>query len=161
MKEILFRGKTKSGRWVYGSLILAGTYCCILEREEDVHPTDYPYLYDSTGTIDGRATPVIPETVGRLLECPGYNSFSGSRYFEGDIIEIKPRKGDCPQIHIAICVDNNSITENGLGRWFPQDIFEATVIGNVHDNPDLDGKKYADLYKLYHCLEVGNENNNT
>lgn len=36
MREILFRGKrVGKGEFAYGSLILAGAYCCILESEED------------------------------------------------------------------------------------------------------------------------------
>ena len=32
MREILFRGKTETGKWVYGSLIQDDKgYCCILE----------------------------------------------------------------------------------------------------------------------------------
>lgn len=64
MHEILFRGKKHDGTWAYGSLIHAGTYCCILEAEENVHPMNYPYLDDDIGTFDGKATPVNPETVG-------------------------------------------------------------------------------------------------
>lgn len=33
IREILFSGKTKT-KWVYGSLILVGTYRCILESEK-------------------------------------------------------------------------------------------------------------------------------
>lgn len=157
MKQILFRGKTFHGKWVYGSLILAGDYCCILEREEDVHPMDYPYLDAELGTIDGKATPVVPETVGRLLECPTYNSYSGEQYFEGDIVELRAHHVDCPKVWVAICVDDNSISEDGLGRRWPQDTREATVIGNVHDNPELVGEKHANMYIHYHCMEVENE----
>lgn len=154
MKQILFRGKTESGRWVYGSLILSGKYCCILEEDREDIWSDV-FLDSETGVIDGYATPVIPETVGRLLECPTYDPYVGEQYFEGDIVEFRPRKGEKSQARIVILVDNNSVSKDGLGRWFPQDCFEvAKVIGNVHDNPELVGENYADLYKYYHCLEV-------
>ena len=156
MKEILFRAKTTSGKWVYGSLILAGSYCCILELEKDVHPMDYPYLDNDLGTFDGKATPVIPETIGRLIECPCYDGVwnEDRRFFEGDIINVYRSKHadidhDEPD-SIAIVVNESIITENGLGRWFPQDTIKVKVIGNVHDTPELIGKKYADLYKYYH-----------
>lgn len=156
MKEILFRGKTETGKWVYGSLILAGSYCCILESEDDVHPLDYPYLDDDLGTIDERATPVIPETVGRLIEHPCYDGVwdDERRFFEGDIIGVyRYRHADIASDEpdsMAIVVNESCITENGLGRWFPQDTITTKVLGNVHDNPELVGKKYADLYKYYH-----------
>ena len=156
MKEILFRGKCRdTGEWVYGSLILAGTYCCILELEENVHPMDYPFLDDDIGWIDGKATPVIPETVCRLIERPHYESYTDHiKIFEGDIVEVyyrhKDVMGDSRPKSIAIAVDEFTITENGKGRWFTQDIYEVKAIGNVYDNPELIGKKYADLYKYYH-----------
>ena len=153
MKEILFRGKTTNGRWVYGSLILAKSYCCILESEENICPMDYPYLDGNIGTIDGKITPVIPETVGRLIETPCYGIYCDHiRYFEGDIVEVYDRFCDigCSKPRsIAIVVDENCISENGKGRWWPQDTIQVKVIGNVYDTPELVGKKYADLYRYY------------
>ena len=84
MREILFRGKRiDNGEFAYGSLIQAGTYCCILESEEDAHPMDYLYLDDDLGTIDGKATPVIRETVGQFTGMADKNS---RKIFEGDIV---------------------------------------------------------------------------
>lgn len=158
MKNIMFRGKTESGKWVYGSLILAGSYCCILEDEENVHPMDYPYLDADLGIIDGKATPVIPETVGRLVERPCYSGSiwnDGRRFFEGDIVGVYKNFTKTDIDHdepdsIAIVVNEHCITENGLGRRFPQDTIRTKIIGNVYDNPELVGETYADLYKLYH-----------
>lgn len=140
MKQILFRGKTETGRWAYGSLILADNYCCILESD------------------DGKATPVIPETVGQFIGRACYDAFGyNQKLFEGDIIavyrskriDIEHGKPDS----IAIAVDEHCITENGLGRCFPQDTIQTKVIGNVYDNPELVGEKYAELYKRYFGFE--------
>jgi hypothetical protein len=64
MREIEFRGMTDDKRWVYGSLIKHGRYCCILENDED--DMRFPYLDAEIGTIDGYATPVI---IGIFKEC--------------------------------------------------------------------------------------------
>ena len=66
MREILFKGKRiDNGEFAYGSLIQAGTYCCILESEEDAHPMDYPYLDHHLYRIV-----VVIEAVNNTKEAP-------------------------------------------------------------------------------------------
>lgn len=134
MREILFRGKTKTGRWVYGSLILAGSYCCILEPEDDVHPMDYPYLDPDLGIIDGEATPVIRETVGQFT---GVKDKSSRKIFEGDIIK-------CSVSYSTRCYPIFKTEIRGVvyveGCFNPLYDCERNtyeVIGNIHDNPKL------------------------
>ena len=157
MKRYLFRGKTPAGKWVYGSLIAADAYCCILELEENVHPTDYPYLDSELGVIDGHATPVIPNTVGRLIERHSYERCGDAECFEGDIVEVYPRHCDIERSEptsIGIIVNEHTISSNGMGYVFPQDTCQIKVIGNVHDNPELVGKEYAELYKHYNGFDI-------
>ena len=85
MREILFRGKTSQGKWVYGSLIQADEYCCILEDESKVHPMHWPYLDPDLGIFDGRATPVDPETIGQYT---GKDDVDGKKIFDGDIVQF-------------------------------------------------------------------------
>lgn len=119
MREILFRGKTTYGKWVYGSLILADNYCCILQSVDDVHPLDYPYLDGRMGTIDGEATPVIPETVGQFT---GLLDKNGKKIFEGDIMR---NAGNV----VEFCNDGFCINgDSPLYFWTGTE-----VIGNIHD----------------------------
>ena len=137
MREILFRGKTKSGDWVYGSLIKAPGYCCILESEENVHPMDYPYLDGDLGVIDGKATPVIPETVGQWT---GLVDKNGNKIFEGDVV-------DTPRWYVDYTGGFGESYGMNAGWYLQRDNYESwmeldciedhIILGNIHDNPEL------------------------
>ena len=133
MRDYLFRGKTDNGKWVYGSLISAGKYCCILESEDKVHPMDYPYLDSGLGTIDGQATPVIPETVGQFT---GRLDKNGKQIFEGDIVRGLMDWGPAglwEEDAITISFD----TAAGGYEWQYFDMLSIEIIGNIYDNPEL------------------------
>lgn len=140
MRDYLFRGKRSyehwrnEDPWVYGSLIQAKDYCCIL-NPDDENDMDYPYLDGDLGTIDGSAIPVIPETVGQFT---GIIDKNGTRIFEGDI--IKTIEGAFPVVcrSGAVWLYDELLLSNDhldfLGSYIPNAI---EVIGNIHDNPEL------------------------
>ena len=152
MKEILFRGKTNAGKWVYGSLILAGSYCCILE------------------SIDGEATPVIPETVSQYT---GLKDKNGKKIFEGDILKTRkdamhteklkgyfgydsegyPQKipgytGESEyQYNTQVDCYAEVVSDSRSGYYLSGssmfvDAICNEVVGNIHDNPELLEVKY-------------------
>jgi hypothetical protein len=146
MREIIFRGKSDSGVWVYGSLIKVGNYCCIL-KEDDGSDYNYPYLDKLTGCIDGYATPVDPETVGQWT---GFTDTNGIKIFEGDVAcELINGHETEYTYRVRFC--------NDRGGWYPfangdgcgcceNETFPpassgvvtlCVIIGNIHDNPDL------------------------
>lgn len=138
MREILFRGKTTYGEWVYGSLILADNYCCILQSVDDVHPLDYPYLDGRMGTFDGEATPVIPETVGQFT---GLYDKNGTKIFEGDVLSI----GYTGMVRSVIFNDNAEFEFNDRdtplnvdGICLCSDHAGCEIVSNIHD-----GKTYT------------------
>lgn len=151
-REFLFRGKTPgpNGKWVYGSLITAENYCCILEKEEDVHPCDYPFLDGDMGWIDGEATPVIPETVGQYI---GMTDENGTKVFEGDILAWVRNDGSVirySEKHIyynecSFCYDEYEDFEfesayNGTpidDKNYGITVDAYTIVGNIYDNPEL------------------------
>ena len=153
MREILFRGKsTDTGAWVYG-------YYCGPFGDFDEHE-----ICDIADTTCSRVD-VDPETVGQYT---GLKDINGKQIFEGDIVrwasantyltsnyvydrkaygygsvlivtslasgftlrQIKDNAPDIPNANRKI--DNYSF-------WNHQGQLE--VIGNIHDNPELIGRK--------------------
>lgn len=130
MRDILFRGKKKTtGKWVYGNLIHVDDYCCVLEREEDIHEMDTPYLDSEIGWIDGQAAPVIPETVGQFT---GLFDRNGKMIFEGDV--IKDEYGITKSVKFYRGYYCPFVAFPDYRCW---DESRCEVIGTVHDNPEL------------------------
>lgn len=119
MREILFRGKTCSGEWIYG----------LLARKSDKW-----YISNKAGM--SLAYEVIPETIGQYT---GLTDKNGTKIFEGDIVNFKTIaytfkkcvvKYDEQYARFA-CIDFNKAGS-------PMDIsFVYEIIGNIHDNPEL------------------------
>lgn len=148
MREILFRGKAYDKKWVEGCLIAIPeyNYFCILEDEDKVHPMDYPYLDETLGTFDGKATPVNPSTICQFT---GMTDKNGKRIFENDICK-------CIEVHSWGVEEFVSKMEwIDYGWWFDtangyyplcnfdnsydwlSHVAEIEVIGNIFDNPEL------------------------
>lgn len=149
-REALFRGKSENtNEWVYGYLFVldAGT------EYEEVYilgELDRGNVDRYRGTIYGIsecAERVIPETVGRLVNDPCYTDYLDLPYFQGDIIELFSYKMKDDKKCYGIVIDEHCFTEDGLGRRFPQDTLQGSVVGNVWDNPELVGEKSAERYK--------------
>lgn len=125
MREILFRGKPtrlKRFKWVHGQLLHHSEKLSNIYSVEIDHPST-----------------VIPETVGQFT---GLTDTNGVKIFEGDIVHVH----DCLLKPSAPYHEFDGVIEHKNGsfvivgelithyRWLDYDV---TVLGNIHDNPEL------------------------
>lgn len=132
MKKILFRGKrVDNGEWLDGNLVTypSGTYKIVITT--------------SRQPIFGTLKEVIPETVGQYT---GLEDKEKNRVFTGDVV-----KNDCGDIgliclgtykvwstaHFGFYIDwhNDKHLRPDILYWFDED--RVSVIGNIHDTPEL------------------------
>ena len=146
-REILFRGKTYSDKWVYGYLLKGSI-------------DNNFYILENVG-----ATPfgIDPETVGQFT---GLTDRNGKKIFEGDIVKItyndrltrRLEKEDYESYMKEFCLVEQVVFYKGafcskveiehipLYRPLGFDIYEKSmlkeleVIGDIHDNKELLGE---------------------
>ena len=139
MREYIFRGWSKfCQKWVYGSLIHWDDYCCILHK--DVHPMDEPYLDEDIGTFDGKATPVVPESVGQYT---GMKDKNGKKIFEGDVVDCWSEgvnaQGTVQQRKDGLWIIYPAWQKHIMWGLCPDEYSYTTVevIDNAYENADL------------------------
>jgi uncharacterized phage protein (TIGR01671 family) len=127
-REILFRGRTKAGKWIQGM------------------PTfDLKYIFNENQNDSVDNYEVDPKTIGQFT---GLTHKNERKIFEGDILGV----GEIPIYKYYVVFENGSFVLNHLKikdyknnnlRWgllsraFELTQFEFEVIGNIHDNPEL------------------------
>ena len=127
MREIRFRGRDKiNSEWIYGDLM---------------HPhmqTDCEWMIIPVESILSDAKFVDPQTIGQYT---GLEDKYGIPIFEGDILRMDTFNPDVCEVRFiegAFCLQFPS-------AQYPADIHyihhadrpQATVIGNIYDNPEL------------------------
>lgn len=131
MREILFRGKTVKGKWVYG--------CLLNDKHDRIGFYNNAYKFEINA--------VVPKTVGQFT---GLTDKNGKKIFEGDIVRLEDY-WDKGKVFIVKYTDDKV---GSCGCCFPEFggigfVMEAKdgervcydkdviVIGNVTDNPEL------------------------
>ena len=140
-REILFRGKRKdNGDWIYGVPITD-------EATNDAYiitSTAGASLKSEINNMCATGFRVIRNTIGQYT---GLTDKNGTRIFEGDIVKIT----DFHTTAIA-AVKYGSTNESTSWGWYFDDNdghayflmskafckdYNAIIIGNIHDNPEL------------------------
>lgn len=115
MRPIIFRGKrTSTEEWVYGQLNY--TYSGFLISREDRSPVK-----------------VSGSTIGQFT---GLNALDGMPIYEGDIVLISPFDDD-KLIGEVIYEDGCFLLDGVEGNDILCNYDVITVLGNIHDNPEL------------------------
>ena len=144
MREILFRGKrADNAEWVEGDLIQIGGGTMIYyasKFEVEIEP-QMDAMDASVKFYPNEITVVIPKTVGQFT---GLTDKNGVKIFEGDIL------GGCNgSINGCEWEEKPFEVKLQLGRfnvplWAAKEEWDSThyltVIGNIHDNPELINK---------------------
>ena len=131
MREILFRGKTAGGEWVYGDLLNVGV--------------DYDYAIRTYGGREhGQVNAVNGKTVGQYT---GLTDKNGKKIFEGDIVEGHCHSQWSHRLQRCVVeydrdtfVARHYVEQGGVMRYYSYKVLfskDVVVIGNIHDNPEL------------------------
>ena len=155
MREILFRGKTEQGEWVYGVYYKQDHY-----YNEKVEKHCIITSTDTLGNdMDLDFCDVIPETIGQFT---GLTDKNGKKIFEGDIVKVvytEKRDFRCVKyddefemIETVIYDEKHAcfmlkINNEGITMFRPLCDFESNVriksieiISNIYDNKELLGE---------------------
>ena len=152
MREILFRGKRlDNGEWVEGYLYEHEPALVGIASENDV-PEPSKWFIARTGFADWNMprpvefVEIDPSTVGQYT---GLKYKNGKRIFDGDIIAVPYEEDRDPVEGTFIYYENGKVyfDETSFG-WYVKFVGDAlslwefddcdvTIIGNIHDNPEL------------------------
>lgn len=134
MRAIKFRGKTiRSKEWVYSSTISQGT----IKRKANKW-----FMEISENVWKG-----LQE--GSLGQFTGLYDKDGKEIYEGDLIEVNGRLFGVVEWHkdgyffindtiVGVRIDGGEYSPIGkMVRYFSNHGHDFSVIGNIHDNPEL------------------------
>ena len=142
MRKIKFRGKTVSGRWVYGDLLhitnadgISGTII-VKENQATAQGTDYD---NALSYAHNEIDVVIPDTIGQYT---GLLDINDKEIYEGDIVREKLKRARIDGDILQICFEDYEwCGKNNYGATTSYSLLatyhKLEVIGNIHETPEL------------------------
>ncbi|GHV44040.1 hypothetical protein FACS189490_14220 [Clostridia bacterium] len=148
MREILFRGKSCVGGWVYGYLKkqMVGDKADVWAIQTEIPESEKPMFVPPTSKQEKHTTRlyenvVVPATIG---QCTGFKDHNGKLVFECDILEDYDNGIDTGGLYVVswdskVAGFYAEFTDSGE-RVTLADVCvssDGMVIGNIYDNPEL------------------------
>ena len=125
IREIKFRGKdVETGEWVVGYFVGTTDSVAIIIPFEKVN-------YDVGYIGDSECCYCFPETIGQFT---GLYDKNGKEIYEGDILQ---EIGSGKTVLVVYEAPQFCYADNSFGYKFLNLPENYTVIGNIHDNPEL------------------------
>lgn len=136
MREILFRGKSvKTGDWFYGSFCRDAT--------EQIYGVGNFMADGFIRYYDALVNMVLMEEVERetVGQYTGLTDKNGKRIFEGDILSERPSMNSVAFVGKVVFNEDAAafqiVFDTGRASILGSYSKSYTVIGNIHDNPEL------------------------
>lgn len=143
----LYRGKrTKDGVWIEGPLLFVEEKPAIYDQTD----TDISAVWEYGEARLWGCCEVDPETVGQYT---GVNDMKGNKIFEGDFVRVDDYvKETFPQVEDGVVIfSRGGFFVGSCGNILRSldviadfmGVLRGEVIGNVHDNSDLEVADHA------------------
>ena len=129
MRNIKFRGKTKQGKWLYGSLCQTKTIISILsEKDMETTPLDLLGVRIVENLVEN-------DSIGQFT---GMKDKKGDEIYEGDILRNSPRT----VTYIAEWYEKTGYWRAKHLSALHDDVLhnicdQFEIIGNIYDNKEL------------------------
>lgn len=130
MRELLFRGKNRLGKWIYGTLQSTEPFAWGKSFKNYLCITNDDWV-DGTRCLHGSVSWVKKETVGQFT---GLYDKNGKKIFEGDIVKINENQIDEVMYGYGCFLLAREDQDYEFTRL---DFNKIEVIGNIYDNPEL------------------------